>query len=136
VLPTTAERVEVNTDCEINRQIRERTDANVAQYAGRGDRAIERRLHELDAEWDVERTIECNASSLILVGLGLGALVNRRFYLLPAAVAAFLLQHAVLRRMGFRTQTEIDEERYALKALRGDFAEARTPAAALAAARD
>jgi hypothetical protein len=145
VLPTTAERVEVNTDCEINRQIRERTDANVAQYAGRGDRAIERRLHELDAEWDVERTIDCNASSLILVGLGLGALVNRRFYLLPAAVAAFLLQHAVqgwcppipvLRRMGFRTQTEIDEERYALKALRGDFAEARTPAAALAAARD
>jgi hypothetical protein len=38
--------------------------------------------------------------------------------------------------MGVRTQTEIDEERYALKALRGDFAEARTPAAALAAARD
>ena len=27
----------------------------------------------------------------------------------------------VLRRFGFRTQTEIDQERYALKALRGDF---------------
>jgi hypothetical protein len=145
MLPTTAERVEINTDCEINRQIREQTDASVAQFAGRGDRAIERRLHELDAEWDVERTIEANASSLILVGLGLGALVDRRFYLLPAAVAGFLFQHAVqgwcppipvLRRMGFRTQTEIEQERYALKALRGDFEAAQTPAAALAAVRD
>lgn len=27
----------------------------------------------------------------------------------------------VLRRLGFRTSTEIDRERYALKALRGDF---------------
>ena len=45
-------------------------------------------------------------------------------------VAGFLLQHAVqgwcpplpvFRRLGFRTQTEIEEERYALKALRGDF---------------
>ena len=28
---------------------------------------------------------------------------------------------AVFRRLGVRTQSEIDEERYALKALRGDF---------------
>ena len=27
----------------------------------------------------------------------------------------------ILRRLGIRTQTEIDHERYALKALRGDF---------------
>jgi hypothetical protein len=27
----------------------------------------------------------------------------------------------VLRRLGFRTASEIDHERYALKALRGDF---------------
>jgi hypothetical protein len=29
----------------------------------------------------------------------------------------------VFRRMGFRTQTEIDQEKYALKALRGDFSQ-------------
>jgi hypothetical protein len=43
---------------------------------------------------------------------------------------AFLVQHAVqgwcpplvvLRRRGVRTRREIEEERYALKALRGDF---------------
>ena len=48
----------------------------------------------------------------------------------PALVATFLLQHAVqgwcppvpvFRRLGFRTQPEIDHERYALEALRGHF---------------
>ena len=47
-----------------------------------------------------------------------------------SVVLSFLVQHAVhgwcpplaaLRRMGVRTRREIDEERYALKALRGDF---------------
>ena len=60
----------------------------------------------------------------------LGATVSRKFFLFPAVVAGFLLQHAVqgwcppvpvLRHLGFRTQSEIEEERYALKALRGDF---------------
>jgi hypothetical protein len=65
-----------------------------------------------------------------LIGTGLGASVNRRWFALPAIVGAFLLQHAVqgwcpplpvFRRLGFRTAAEIDRERYALKALRGDF---------------
>jgi hypothetical protein len=45
-------------------------------------------------------------------------------------VLSFLFQHAVqgwrppvpvFRRLGVRTREEIDRERYALKALRGDF---------------
>jgi hypothetical protein len=85
-----------------------------------------RRLDELDREWDIERAIEANAASIALVGVALGALVNAWFLLLPAAVCAFLLQHAlqgwcppvpVLRRLGFRTAREIFEERLALKAL-------------------
>jgi hypothetical protein len=142
MLPTTAERVEINTDCEINRRIRERTAAHVAFYRSPVD--IAKRLAELDREWDVERTIEANASSIMLAGLGLGFLVEKRFLVIPAAVAGFLLQHAVqgwcppipiLRRMGFRTQSEIAEERYALKAMRGDFDVAKTPSAVLAAVR-
>ena len=51
--------------------------------------------------------------------------------LLPGVVGGFLLQHALsgwcppvtlLRRLGFRTAGEIHREKYALKALRGDFA--------------
>jgi hypothetical protein len=100
----------------------------VLQAAGTG--RIDARLRELEHEWDIERTLEANASVVALIGLGLGAFVHRRFYLLPAVVAGFLLQHAtqgwcpplaVFRRRGVRTAREIDEERYALKALRGDF---------------
>lgn len=130
MLPTTADRVPINTCSAVNQAIREQTAANVARYKSASQSEIDRRLQELDAEWDIERTIEANASTLMLAGLGLGTFVDKRFYILPAAVATFLLQHAlqgwcppvpVLRQMGFRTQSEIDEERYALKALRGDF---------------
>jgi hypothetical protein len=60
--------------------------------------------------------------------------VDRRLFVLPALVAGFLLQHALqgwcppitfFRRRGFRTASEIDHERYALKALRGDFEDVR-----------
>jgi hypothetical protein len=130
MLPSTADRVPLNTCSAVNQQIREQTAANVARYKSASPSEIDRRLQELDAEWDIERMIEANSSTLILAGLGLGTFVDRRFYMLPAVVATFLLQHAlqgwcppipILRRMGFRTQTEIEEERYALKALRGDF---------------
>jgi len=92
---------------------------------------IASRLEELDAEWDLERAIEMNASALAFAGIALGALHDKRWLILPAAVTAFLFQHAVqgwcppvpvLRKLGFRTVYEIDEERNALKALRGDYA--------------
>lgn len=129
MMPSTVERVPQHTPDHINEQIRRQTEQNVARYAG--DRAaIERRLAELDEEWDIERTLEANAASISLIGLALGATVSRRFFVIPGLVAGFLLQHAVQgwcppvtfsRRRGFRTSYEIDQERYALKALRGDF---------------
>ena len=130
MLPSTTERVPVSTSCDINKRIREQTAANVERYKSSSRSEIQLRLEELDHEWDIERTIEANASTIMLAGLGLGAFADRRFFALPAVVAGFLLQHAlqgwcppvpILRRLGFRTQTEIDEEKYALKALRGDF---------------
>jgi hypothetical protein len=130
MIPTTLDRVPLNTSSEINAQIGRATTARVDQYTTASAAKIDARLAELAAEWDIERAIEANASSIMLGGVALGALVDRRYLALPALVAGFLLQHAIqgwcppvpiLRRMGFRTQAEIDEERYALKALRGDF---------------
>ena len=132
MLPTTTERVAEHTSDCVNQMIRERLEQSIEFYRGMPGEEIERRLLELDQEWDIERAIEANASTLALVGLGLGATVDKRFFVLPAVIATFLLQHAlqgwcppipVLRRLGFRTQSEIEQERYALKALRGDFAE-------------
>jgi hypothetical protein len=124
MLPATFERVPRHTAPEVNRRIRRQTLANLTRYRNAGPEAIRRRLDELDHEWDIERAIEANAAGVALAGLALGVFVDRRFLLLPAAVAGFLLQHAlqgwcppvpVLRRLGFRTAREIFEERLALR---------------------
>lgn len=127
----TADRVSTHTDTEVNDRIRRATDQRVARLASAGPAAIDARLAELDREWDIERQLETGAATLMLVGTLLGVLRDRRWFLLPGAVAGFLLQHAVqgwcpplpvLRRLGVRTADEINQERFALKALRGDFA--------------
>lgn len=130
MLPSTTARVPSSTDPSVNAAIRQKTLDNVSNYAYGDKAAIEARLKELDAEWDIERTLEVNAASVALVGLALAATVDRRWMALPAAVCGFLLVHGtegwcpplpMFRRMGVRTSSEIDRERNALKALRGDF---------------
>lgn len=130
MLPSTVARVPQHTNDAINERIRRQTEQNVARYQNANDAEIHARLNELDREWDVERTLEANAATACLVGLTLGATVDRKWFFFPAVVAGFLFQHAiqgwcpplpVFRRMGIRTSSEIDYERYALKALRGDF---------------
>ena len=145
MLPTTVGRVPLQTACDVEERIRHQTADNVARYGSQGDAVIQERLRQLDQEWDIERTLEANAAAVALVGLGLGAFVDRRFFALPAVVGGFLLQHAlqgwcpplpIFRRLGFRTQSEIDEERYALKAVRGDFEDVESaPSLSLQAAR-
>lgn len=126
---STANRVRSNTDEEINRRIRQETERRLAYYELHPE-DIPARLAELDREWDIERTLEANAATLAFTGVVLGSTIGRRWFALPALVSAFLFQHAVegwcpplpiLRRLGFRTADEINEERLALKALRGDF---------------
>ncbi|HWP19094.1 MAG TPA: hypothetical protein VNO84_08190 [Burkholderiaceae bacterium] len=132
-LPTpTARRVTEASKDDSTERIRRLTDARIAYAAQQGPQYIQQRLDELDREWDIERCLETGAASLSLLGAALGATVNRKWFLLPATVAGFLLQHAIqgwcpplplLRRIGVRTADEINRERYALKVLRGDFAE-------------
>jgi hypothetical protein len=130
MLPATRERVTVNTSEEINQRIRQRTERSIMDSIAGGPDAIERRLEELDREWDIERVLETMAPTITLIGLTLGATKDRKWLFVPAFVQTFFLQHAlqgwcppipILRRLGFRTADEINEERYALKALRGDF---------------
>jgi hypothetical protein len=137
--PRTTERVARNTAEEINRRIQRRMEASVAYFADHPEE-IGQRLDELDREWDIERAIAANAASISLIGLSLGIGQSRRWLMLPFGVGAFLLQHAlqgwcppvpILRRLGFRTVSEIDQERYALRYLRGDFR--GSPAAARSA---
>jgi hypothetical protein len=130
VIPSSAERVPAHTAPDINEKIRRRTEQDIAYFGSAGKEAIEQRLRELDREWDVERLLEANASSVMLLGLGLATFFDRKWMVLPAIVGGFLLQHAIqgwcppmelFRRMGVRTSQEIEQERYALKVIRGDF---------------
>jgi hypothetical protein len=129
VLPATNERVPHHTAEDINRRIEHETNERVRYFAERPDH-IDRRLRELDEEWDIERMLEANAATVAFAGTVLAATVDKRWLILPALVGAFLFQHAVqgwcppvpvLRRMGYRTAREIETERIALKVLRGDF---------------
>ena len=130
-IASTAHRVSSHTSERANERIRRETDRRVASLARGGPQAIDARLAELDREWDIERWLETGAASLMLTGSLLGLVAHRRWFLLPATVGAFLLQHAlqgwcpplpVFRSLGVRTAEEINQERFALKALRGDFA--------------
>ena len=130
MLPPTRTRVEQNTADHVNDRIRRHTAATIERMVRQGPQAIAHRLTELEREWDIERTLEANASTIALIGLALGAFVHPYWFALPALVLAFLLLHAlqgwcppvpIFRRLGFRTASEIDAERTALKAVRGDF---------------
>src|SRR5262249_35817625 len=46
-------------------------------------------------EWDVERTLEAHAGAAAVLGVLLGAAVDRRLFYLQAIVGAFLVLHAV-----------------------------------------
>jgi hypothetical protein len=124
------DRVRAQTSPEINRQFDMDLERRIRFYATQDEQTISERIRELDREWDIERALETNAASVSLLGLLLGAIVDRKWFVLPMLVSGFLLQHAVqgwcpplpvLRRMGVRTRLEIEQERHALKALRGDY---------------
>jgi hypothetical protein len=125
-LPNSRERVPAHTAAAVNRRLRRHEDERV-NYFAKHKSEIPSRLSELDREWDIERAIELNASVFALTGIVLGATVDKRWLVLPALVTGFLFQHAVqgwcppvpiLRRFGFRTVYEIEEERHALNDLR------------------
>ena len=120
-----ADRVRRSTALDVNRQIDRQTEANIMHYLNATPEVIRERVEELDHEWDIERMLEVNASTLALTGLVLGATVNKKWLILPGIVLPLLLQHGlrgwcpplpVLRHLGVRTRGEIDREKYALLA--------------------
>ena len=102
-------------------RIRNRAERRLLFHARRiGDQA---RLDELDQEWDIDRVLETHTAGLAIGGFLLGAVSNRKWFVLPGLAGTVLLQYAlegwcpqlpVLRRLGFRTAEEIAAEHCAL----------------------
>jgi hypothetical protein len=110
----------------VNARIDRAAAARVAHARTEPTAGLLRRLAELDREWDVDRALMANFA--ILGGLSLALGISRRapwrgrnpWLALFGTQLGFLLFHSVagwcpplpiLRRLGFRTQKEIDLER-------------------------
>ena len=103
-------------------------------YYSRHPERIDDRLAELAEEWDVERTLEANASTLIIASAAAAYVFDKRILYFTGVVAGFLLMHSIqgfcpplpiLRKMGVRTRSEIMYEQQALLSIQQDMLSAR-----------
>jgi hypothetical protein len=124
------DRVKEATPSSVNEKIETDTWQRVASYANKSSSEITARIKELNKEWDIERYLGVNMSTLALIGVALTYFVHINWLILPLIVLAFFFQHAVqgwcpplpvLRLFKIRTSKEIEQEKYALKLMRGDF---------------
>jgi len=104
-------------------------EQRIACLADAGPKAIEDRLAELDQEWTAGRMTKAGMGVVIVLGLILAAL-NPWWLILPAIGGLLLLTYLfgrtswlgkMFHEMGFRSGFEVDQEKMALKVLRGDF---------------
>lgn len=124
IFPDTTKRVQMHTNERVNNKIKEQTFANICMYQDKSEDEIVYRIKELDAEWDIERVLEANAASAVVISTILGFTVNKKWFFATGVVGGFLLQHALqgwcppvelFRRMRVRTSSEINYEKEALK---------------------
>lgn len=125
------DRVKEATPSSINTKIERETWLRIARYTNKGSEELSARIDALDKEWDIERYLGVNMSTVALSGLVTAALTkNKNWNILTAVVLGFFFQHSVqgwcpplpiLRLLKIRTAKEIEQEKYALKILRGDF---------------
>lgn len=126
------DRVRERTSPRVNRRIDLTTAARLERFLDADPATIARHLDQLDREWDIDRAVMA-----VFAGTGaVAGLLSLRRWLAgrrpgrSAAVLAlqlgFLFHHAragwcppvaVLRRLGFRTRMEIEEEKRALLAV-------------------
>src|SRR5438874_2714714 len=108
----------------------ETLEQRLACLADAGPAAINERLEEIESEWSAGRVTKAMIGVAMVVGFALAALLSPWWLLLPAAGGVFLLQYLfgrtswlgrTFQEMGFRSGSEIEQEKLALKTLRGDF---------------
>lgn len=129
MLAPTTSRVENNSSEKINLTFQQDIKERINRYKGASPIAIDQRLDKLDREINIERAIELEAPMMIGLGVVLAALQDKRWAMLSAFAASMVIFHnlqgwypllPIFRRMGIRTQNEVEQEREALRILRGD----------------
>jgi hypothetical protein len=124
--PRRVDRVRERTPAHVLAKLDRRTAARVFRCAREGAPAIQARIAELDREWDIERYLDVNFVVVSAIAEQKGRHGSRGWMALFRAQQVFLLMHAtigwcpptaVFRRLGVRTQKEIDAERAVLTEL-------------------
>jgi hypothetical protein len=125
-----SDAVRAHAPAPLNKRIDEKVEACVRHMAQQERPEMSRYLEKLDREWDINRAVNVGAAALGLAGLLLARVDGRGWRALSAVAGGLLLQHGVfgwgplaelVRALGVRTRKEIDLEKFAIKALRGDF---------------
>jgi hypothetical protein len=107
----------------------ETLEQRLACLADSGPQAIDGRLAELDREWTAGRMTKAAMGMVIVLGLVLAA-INPWWLILPSIGGLLLLSYVfgrtswlgrMFHEMGYRSGFEVDQEKMALKVLRGDF---------------
>src|SRR5688572_2586467 len=73
------DRVRKATPDSMNEKIDQKTEANIRHYTSADAATLRERIDELDKEWDIERTLELNASLVALGGVILAATVSKKW---------------------------------------------------------
>ncbi len=90
------DRVKQATPNSINQKIEAETWNRIAEFGNKSCSEITDRINELEKEWDIERYLGVNMSTLAMSGLAAGVFTkNKNWFALPATVLAFFFQHAV-----------------------------------------
>lgn len=107
-----------------------RTWENIRFYGSLGQPGLSERIKSLDAEWDAEKFIGVALSGAGIFGLTMGVFGSRLWRLLAWTSLPLLFLYGqgkwkpsdnLIRALGLRPRREIHREKYALKAMRGDF---------------
>jgi hypothetical protein len=128
--PVNPSQYEITDHPSLSDRTREQIEARLIQVAQAGHEGIRQRLTELDAEWTAGRVAKIGLAIATLAGVLLAALWTPWWLVLPGVCGLMLLEHAIarecgltrlMREAGWRSAIEIEHERWALKAIRGDF---------------
>ncbi len=108
----------------------ESLEKRLACLADAGPEAITERLNHIDAIWSAGRMTKAVIGVAIIVGLVLAAAINWWWLILPSVGGLLLIQYLfgrtswlslLFQELGFHSGADLDREKMALKAMRGDF---------------
>lgn len=130
LIPPNNKRVEMHTKNKINKRIVQKTEDNLKKFQYADSDSLSERIKQLNREWDTERVLEANAATIIFVSSVIGFIYTPYWFILTGIISFFLFEHAIqgwcpplplIRRLGVRTQEEIQIEKMTIKFMRGDF---------------